>query len=191
MIRTKETTKPGKGQTLYMVAAVRLPDVQGTFPAAWALAGWGTNKTLSWPPELDLFEAPFNNEGQLANIIHQSALTTGGKQTKTGTNEYTQSNPSYDRVYGNYAAPSSLRGRWVVIGAEWNERGTCYSVDGVTTACENYSWVNDDGTPANPAMLLVNLAIGGDWATRGLTSIDASKFPLSLDVDYVRIYRSK
>jgi hypothetical protein len=64
-------------------------------------------------------------------------------------------------------------------------------VDGVTTACENYSWVNDDGTPANPAMLLVNLAIGGDWATRGLTSIDASKFPLSLDVDYVRIYRSK
>lgn len=191
MIRSKRTAKPAKGQSLYMVAQIRLPDVQGTFPAGWLLSGWGNNKTISWPPELDIFEAPYNNEGQLADVIHMAALNLGGKQTNSGQSEYNYSNPNFDREYGNYFAPSSVRGRWLVISAEWNESGICYAVDGVTTACEKYRWVYDDGTAANPALLLFNLAIGGDWATRNLDSIDASKFPLSMDIDYVRIYRSK
>lgn len=39
----------------------------------------------------------------------------------------------------------------------------------------------------NPATLIVNMAVGGVWA--GRDGIDLSKFPASLDIDYIRIYQ--
>jgi hypothetical protein len=53
--------------------------------------------------------------------------------------------------------------------------------------CENYRWVDNQGVPANGASLLLNLAIGGEWAGAG--GIDDSAFPTSFDLDYVCVYR--
>jgi hypothetical protein len=80
-----------------------------------------------------------------------------------------------------------LRARWIEVSAEWTASNVCYFVDGYRTACENYRWVENGGQQAAPAHLLLNLAIGGSWA--GRYGIDAAKFPTSLDVDWVRVYR--
>jgi hypothetical protein len=53
--------------------------------------------------------------------------------------------------------------------------------------CENYKWVNNEGSATANATVLLNLAIGGNWA--GRYGVDDAKFPTNLQVDYVRVYR--
>ena len=80
-----------------------------------------------------------------------------------------------------------MRDRYLEIGAEWNESEVCYFINGIKTACENYTWVGNDGTPGNPATVLMYFAVGGPWA--GRNGIDEAKFPAEMEVDYIRVYR--
>ena len=80
----------------------------------------------------------------------------------------------------------TLRDRWIQVGAEWDQKGVCYYIEGFRTACENYKWVTRDGEPGNPATILTYLAVGGDWA--GRHGIDEAKFPIQFEVDYIRVY---
>jgi hypothetical protein len=110
-----------------------------------------------------------------------------GKQTSSGGQQITFSAPEFDRTWDNYIANRSLRDVWLEIGAEWTANNVCYFVDGYKTMCENYKWVNNEGSATANATALLNLAIGGNWA--GRYGIDDTKFPTNLQVDYVRVYR--
>ena len=88
---------------------------------------------------------------------------------------------------GNYHAGRSLRDVWIEVGVEWTATSVCYFVDGYRTMCESYRWVNNEGGAVGPAHLLLNLAIGGEWAGRhGIADDD---FPTQMKVDRVRVYR--
>lgn len=186
MIRSKLEFKPDASTSYFISARVRLPNVKGTWPALWLASGFGTNGDLEWPPEIDVFEAPLNGLDVKANMIRMGSQIHAA-QTSTGDEQMTYSDPSFQANGDDYAPSRSLRATWLVIGAEWTQTGVCYFVDGVKTKCENYRWVDDSGAQANPGELLLNLAIGGDWAGAG--GIDDSMFPTSFDVDYVRVYR--
>jgi len=110
-----------------------------------------------------------------------------GGQTATGSSELTFRHAEFDGTWRNYVAGRSLRDTWIEVGGLWTSNSICYFVNGVKLACENYTWARDNGSAAPPAHVLLNLAVGGQWA--GRHDIDAAGFPISLDVDHVRIYR--
>ncbi len=49
-----------------------------------------------------------------------------------------------------------------------------------------YPWRYDDGRVAAKAYILLNLAVGGEWA--GRYGVDDHVLPASLDIDWVRAY---
>ncbi len=187
MIRSKLEFKPTSTTSYYITTRLKLPDILGTWPAWWLAAGWGTTNTISWPPEIDILEAPTNNVGQRANTIRQGSQVQG-LQTASGKMQFTYAAPGYDVQWQNYSPPRTLRGVWLEVGALWTATGVCYFVDGVKTACEDYNWANNAGNSGNAAHVILNLAIGGAWA--GASGIEDAKLPTQVEVDHVRVYRS-
>jgi beta-glucanase (GH16 family) len=185
MLRSKMEFKPSTTTSYYIVARLRLPNVKGTWPAMWLSGGFGTTGQTQWPPEIDIFEGALNEVEDTINMMRMGSQVKGGMQTNSGAQEITYS-ASYDRTWDNYIATDTLRGVWLNIGSLWTADSVCYLVNGVKTMCENYRWTDDSGTPANPASLLVNLAIGGAWA--GRHGIEDTAFPAALEADYVHVY---
>lgn len=186
MIRSKQEFKPTATTSYFITARVRLPNVKGSWPALWLVSGFGSNGALDWPPEVDIFEGALNGLDEKTNMLRIGGQVRG-QQTSTGQLDITYTHPDYDRGTTNYAPARNLRDTWLVVGAEWTQSGLCYFVDGVRVMCENYRWVTNDGGQANPASVLLNLAIGGEWA--GAAGIEDVFFPTGLAVDYLRVYR--
>ncbi|MBI4943816.1 MAG: ricin-type beta-trefoil lectin domain protein [Actinobacteria bacterium] len=179
MLRSKTEFVPAAGERLYLTARVRLPDVQGTWPAFWLAPGL-RNGAAQWPPEIDILEGPLNRVEDRDTMLHFAAHGNAGGPT-------TFRAASYDSN-GNHVAPSSLRGRWVEVGLEWTTTSACWFVDGTKILCRGSSWTDDAGKPANPSPILLNLAVGGGWA--GRHGIENGRFPTSFDIDHVRVWTS-
>jgi len=58
-------------------------------------------------------------------------------------------------------------------------------LDGRKLYTRSYRWLSNDGNLAPPAHVLLNLAIGGNWA--GHNGVNEAAFPQELKVDYVRV----
>jgi hypothetical protein len=188
MLRSKLEFKPTSTTSYYIAARLKLPNVIGTWPAMWLAGGFGTNGQIQWPPEIDVFEGALNGVEDTNKMMRMGAQARGGKQTNSGAEEITFSMPGYDRTWDNYFGAASIRDVWMEIGAQWTADSVCYFVDGVKAMCENYRWSDDAGVAANPASLLLNLAVGGNWA--GRHGVAATGFPTKLEADFVRVYAS-
>ncbi|MCA9646454.1 MAG: glycoside hydrolase family 16 protein [Polyangiaceae bacterium] len=185
MIRSKWLFKPSTGKSYYIVSRVRLPDVVGSWPAFWLNSDWRPDGTTTWPPEIDIIDAAYNGVEDRAEMLHQAGVVQG-QQTASGSREITFSAPEFDRQWSNYIATTSQRGVWLELALEWTPEDICYFVDGYKTLCENYRWRENGGAEAAPAHILLNLAIGGQWA--GRHGVDDTKLPTTFDIDYVRVY---
>ena len=186
-LRSKAVFKPEGASSFYMTSRVRLPDVLGVWPAFFVLPSLEPSGTSSWPPEIDIFEAPINNtSGENAYTMIQHGRIRGA-QTSSGNSEWTYAADGFNIDWGFYTSPTYLRERWIVIGAEWTANRVCYFIDDIKTGCENYRWVTNSGQPANAATLIMYLAVGGPWA--GKNGIDDGKFPTEMEVDYIRVYK--
>lgn len=185
LIRSKYAFKPSATESYYFAARIRLPNVQGSFAALWLASGYGTDGNLSWPPEIDTLEAALNGKDDTANMIRTGAFVSG-TQTASSTEEIIQQGPHFDKRWNNFVSPDTLRGVWLEVGSEWTATGFCVWINSELVSCENYRWLDAVATPANPANLILNLAVGGEWAAR--YGIDDSQ-PMTMDIDYVRIYK--
>lgn len=186
MIRSKVEFQPTAATSYYVTARVKLPNVRGTWPAMWIVDGLTqTNGDL---PEIDILEAPTNGLDITAETIRQGAQVSG-VQTSSGSHEFTFSVSEFDTDLQAYVPARSLRDTWVEIGALWTVDSVCYFVDGLKTACENYRWVTSDGVAAPNGHLILNMAIGGAWAGAG--GIEDDKMPVRMEIDHVRVYRSR
>jgi len=181
MIRSKRLFLPKAGSSLYIVGRVKLPSVRGTWPALWLNSDRDPNGKLRWPPEIDLFEAPLNGKEDRENMLHMGAVARAPQKK-----QLTFTHPDFARRWRNYVAPRSLRDVWLTTAIEWTPESVCYFVDGIRVMCEAYRWQRRDGTPAPPAHLLANLAIGGEWA--GRHGVDDARFPARFSIDYLRVY---
>lgn len=186
MIRSKAVFKPSSTASYYMTARVKLPSVVGTWPAFWLNADRAADGHVTWPPEVDIFEGALNGKDDTASMLHQASIIRGA-QTSSGQSEITYAATDYEKTWKNYRASRSLRDVWMEVGLQWTTTGVCYFVDGYKTMCENYRWVENNGASAAPAHLLLNLAIGGQWA--GRYGVDDPRFPTSFQIDHVRVYR--
>lgn len=127
-------------------------------------AFWLLPASGAWPPEIDILEQVGQNPTKYQATIHSGA--TGGHTFAART----ISIPDASRAFHNY-------------GVLWLPTRTIWYFDGVEVARQV--------TPPDarvPMFMLVNLAIGGAWAG---TPPANTRFPIAMQVDYVRAYRIK
>lgn len=146
-------------------ARIKVPIGQGIWPAFWML---GANiESVSWPMcgEMDIMEH-VNNEPLTNSAIHW--------------------HNSFGHTYDTKTAPFDASD-WHVYGADWNEEGVTYILDGqpyfhFPFEAEN----NTEPIFTKPFFFLLNVAVGGNWPG----SPDGStQFPAVMEVDYVRIFQ--
>jgi beta-glucanase (GH16 family) len=152
----------------YYEARIKAPAGPGSFPAFWMMpqfSEWG-----GWPNsgEIDIWEYI----GRDANIAY-SALHFKGD----------------DWHGGIMKLPGPLYDRYHVYGFEWLPRRMRWFVDG-KLMWEKTTWISPDPRRPRapfdtPFYLILNMAIGGKWPH---PPTDATRYPLNLAVDYVRVY---
>lgn len=177
MIRSDFTLRYG-----FFEARVKMPGGLGVWPAFWINSDVSETGRLSHPPEIDFFEFVNNGKDDRINEIHSAATKDPGAPTR-----FSYEHPSFWRSVQKYRAPFNFNQGWHTIGAEWTQNELTVYVDGLKIYARNFRWVYNDGTQAGPAHVLLNLAIGGQWA--GRYGIDDSAFPQSLAIDWVRVYQ--
>ncbi len=150
-------------------ARIKLPKGKGTWPAWWMMP---VNYT-GWPHcgEIDIME----EVGADPNIVSSSIHCTAYNHTK-GTQKT------------HSMTCSGAEGEFHVYTLEWTEDYIQTYVDGKKQLYfANDKKNNDDTWPFHVAFYpILNLAWGGDWG--GYKGVDESALPVSLEVDYVRIY---
>lgn len=163
---SRMTTK-GKREFLYgkMEARIKVPLAQGLWPAFWML---GSNiSSVGWPScgETDIMEH-INSDNLIYGTIHW--------------------NNNGHAYYGGNAAttPASYH----IYSVEWDSAAIRWYIDGIKYWEANIlNNINGTDEFHKPFFLLLNLAIGGDWPGQ---TIDDSKLPASMFVDYVRVYKA-
>lgn len=163
----------GKGDWLYGRFEIRakLPTGLGTWPAIWMLpTDWEYG---GWPAsgEIDIME----NVGFDPDTIVASAHTKSYNHVMhTERNARTECKTCYTDFH-DYVL-------------EWDESEYRVYLDD-----KLYFTYKNDGTGADAwpfdkrFHLLLNVAIGGNWG--GAKGIDDTKFPHTMEVDYVRVYQ--
>jgi beta-glucanase (GH16 family) len=177
MIRSDFTLRYG-----FLEARVKMPGGLGVWPAFWINSDVSETGKLSHPPEADFFEFVNNGKDDKRDEIHSAATKDPAAATR-----FSYEHPSFWRSVQKYKAPFDFSQGFHTIGAEWTQDDLTVYVDGLKIYSRNFRWVYNDGTLAGPAHVLLNLAIGGQWA--GRYGIDDSAFPQALAIDWVRVYR--
>ncbi|PKV50189.1 putative secreted protein (Por secretion system target) [Aquimarina sp. MAR_2010_214] len=148
-------------------ARIALPSGQGLWPAFWML---GSNITsVGWPAcgEIDIMEH-VNNAPDIHGTIHW----------KDHNNNYAS--------YGGHTAANVTN--YHVYSVEWNEKSITWFIDGNQYHITDISnGVNGTSEFHDNYFLLLNLAVGGNWPG---FSVNNSKLPARMYVDYVRVYQS-
>lgn len=185
MIRSSYVQRYG-----YFEARVKFPDGRGIWPAFWLNSDYGPGKELSWPPEIDIFEYVVNGVEDKVDMVHTGVVVwhDGSDYAHVRDGSFLYMDPAFNRQWTYYRNPAgSLANQWLVFGLEWDENTATTYLNGKKLVTRGYKWRYDDGRVAPPAHVLLNLALGGQWA--GRHGIDDSKFPQGLEVDYVRVYK--
>lgn len=145
-------------------ARMKLPLGQGIWPAFWML---GANiNTVSWPAcgEIDVMEH-INAENKVYGTVHWDS----NGHAEYGGNIITT--PQEYHVYSIEWEPSYIR--WFVDGTKYHE----INITNGTGSTEEFQ---------RPFFLLLNLAVAGNWPGQ---TVDESKLPATMYVDYVRVYQ--
>lgn len=158
----------GMGYGFYDIRA-KLPCGRGIWPALWLVPPTG-----GWPAggEIDILELV----GYEPNLIHATVHSTLFNHAR-GTQR------------GGSLKMTDACGQWHRYQLDWRPDSITIGVDG-----RGYMRVDNDqpgGQAAwpfdRPYNLILNVAVGGDWG--GKMGIDDSKFPQSMQVDYVRYWQ--
>ncbi|PJJ54916.1 carbohydrate-binding protein [Hymenobacter chitinivorans] len=145
-------------------ARMKLPLGQGLWPAFWML---GANiGSVGWPAcgEIDVMEH-INAENKVYGTVHWDS----NGHAEYGGNIITS--PDAYHVYSVEWEPTYIR--WFVDGVKYHE----INITGGTGSTEEFQ---------RPFFLLLNLAVAGNWPGQ---TVDESKLPATMFVDYVRVYQ--
>lgn len=153
----------------YFEMRAKLPGGRGTWPAFWMLQE-GDWSLLAG--EIDIMEFV----GVEPDIVHFSAHTAAYNHAM-GTGKTTNM-----RV-------KNATTEFHTYAMEWTEDGLFGYIDGV----RYFTFLNDHSGDKEkwpfdvPFYIKLNLAIGGSWG--GYEGVDDSIFPVTYEIDYVRVYQ--
>lgn len=161
----------------YIEARIMLPSGKGTWPAFWMMpcnVDWGTNP---WPKcgEIDIME----EVGADADRVSSSLHTEKYNHTKGTQKTHEMKCAGAEGGFHTYAL-------------EWTEDAITTYVDGKVqlkvTKAEMGS--DHDSWPFHYAFYpILNLAWGGDWG--GYKGVDESALPITMKVDYIRVFQKQ
>ena len=155
----------GKADWTYGFFEVRakLPCGRGTWPAIWTLSRGGV-----WPDggEIDLMEQVGSNPSRVFGTVH--TLQSGGSGTGAAI-----SVPDACTAFHDYQL------NWTASALEIGMDGVVY-YRYVNPRTGLSTWPFD-----SPQYLLLNLAVGGNLGG----SVDDSIFPVTMEVEHVRVYQ--
>lgn len=166
----------------FLETRVKMPGGLGVFPAFWLNSDVSRTGRMEHPPEIDIFEFVNNGKDDTVDKIHIAASSPPGY-----TNRVLFSDRDFNRKHKTYRAPFHFNEGFHTIGCEWTPSAITTYVDGKPIVMTTFRWVYDEGELGGPAHVLLNLAIGGEWA--GRYGIDDAAFPQALEVDWVRVYQ--
>lgn len=159
----------------YIESRIRLPHGKGTWPAFWMMPVSQPGHHEPWPRcgEIDIME----EVGFRPDYVHASLHAEG---------HYHVNNT---QVTKEHNLPSA-EGHYHIYAMEWTPQYIQFFVDDVPTLY----YPNDGSGPRNwpydkPYYLILNMAWGGDWG--GQQGIDWNALPVTMDVDYVRVFQRK
>ena len=147
----------------------RLPCGLGTWPAIWMLGTHG-----DWPAngELDIMEHIGRNPGRIMSTVH----------TPAGSGAH---------AVGSVVTVPDACAAFHRYQMLWTDSDVFFGIDGVNNlryprldvgaAATSRAWPFD-----GPQFLLLNIAIGGDLGG----PVDDSVFPVTMEVDYVRVWQA-
>ena len=155
----------------YIEASIKLPKGKGTWPAFWMMP---VNFT-SWPAdgEIDIMEEVGGHPNYVSSSLHANAhVHSNGTQV---THEMLCEGAEDD--FHTYAI-------------KWTHENITTYVDGqVQLSYDNRGLGRDDWPYDDPFYVILNLAWGGTWG--GTYGIDESALPVTMEVDYVRVFQKK
>ena len=155
----------------YIEASIKLPKGKGTWPAFWMMPV----NFRSWPAdgEIDIMEEVGYHPDYVSSSLHANAhVHSNGTQV---THE----------MYCKGA-----EGEFHTYAIEWTGKNITTYVDGkVQLSYNNRGLGRDDWPYDDPFYVIFNLAWGGDWG--GAQGVDESALPVTMEVDYVRVFQKK
>ena len=143
----------------FIEVRAKIPSGQGLWPAIWLLPISHESR-----PEIDMLEALGHRPGVLEMHVHFKG--TNGKRLDDG---HKTNNPDLSKD-------------WHVYGLDWQHNVLVWYLDGV----EQWRFKDAANIPTEALYLLINLAVGGDWAG---PPDEKTVFPATLAVDFVRVWR--
>lgn len=159
----------------YIEARMMLPKGKGTWPAFWMMpvnVDWATE---GWPKcgEIDIME----EVGVVPNEVSSSLHAEGHNHTNGTQVTHAMTIDKAEGEFHTYAM-------------EWTPQNITTYVDGKV----QLSYDNDNKGVTNwpydkPYYIIFNLAWGGSWG--GMQGVDESALPISLVIDYVRVFQKK
>jgi len=153
----------------YIEASIKLPKGKGTWPAFWMMPV----NFRSWPAdgEIDIMEEVGANPNYVSSSLHANAhVHTNNTQV---THEMYLAGAEDD--FHTYAI-------------EWTAKNITTYVDGKQQlSYDNRGLGRDDWPYDDPFYVILNLAWGGDWG--GYRGIDDNALPVTMEVDYVRVFQ--
>jgi beta-glucanase (GH16 family) len=181
----------GKGDLLYGRVEVRakLPKGQGTWSAIWMLPSdpfkyettcsqdedWQGNSTCdAWPNsgEIDIMEHVGYDMQTIHGTVHNKAYYWVNSEQRKASFE----GETVDQAFHVYSI-------------EWTPEHIIVFFDETPYFFYSNESTGWEAWPFDhPYHVILNLAIGGSWGTAG-GPIDDSIFPVSMEVDYVRVFK--
>jgi len=154
----------------YYEIRAKLPCARGTWPAIWMMP----EGRYAWPDggEIDIMEQVGSQPEVVHGTVH-TALFTHSKGTQRGAELKVPGNCDAFHAYALEWTPHKIR-----IGAD----GRAYMKVLDDQPGGRGAWPFD-----HPFYLILNLAIGGNWAAA--KGLDDAALPQQMLVDYVRVYR--
>ena len=155
----------------YIEASIKLPKGKGTWPAFWMMPV----NFHSWPAdgEIDIMEEVGYHPNYVSSSLHANAhVHSNGTQV---THEM---------------FCDGAEGEFHTYAIEWTAENITTYVDGkVQLSYNNRALGRDDWPYDDPFYVIFNLAWGGDWG--GAQGVDESALPVTMEVDYVRVFQKK
>ena len=155
----------------YIEASIKLPKGKGTWPAFWMMPV----NFKSWPAdgEIDIMEEVGYHPDYVSSSLHANAhVHSNGTQV---THE----------MYCKGA-----EGEFHTYAIEWTAQNITTYVDGkVQLTYDNRGLGRDDWPYNDPFYVIFNLAWGGDWG--GSQGVDENALPVTMEVDYIRVFQKK
>ncbi len=157
----------------YMEARIKLPAGRGTWPAFWMMPEGVNWSDENWPRcgEIDIMEEVGSDPNQCVCSLHaEGHYHANGTQVSASKHV------------------DNMEGGWITYAMLWDNDNISMYANGQRILSYNndhrgfVNWPYD-----RPYYITLNLAWGGDWG--GAKGTDESVLPVSMEVDYVRVYQ--